>query len=386
MSMTEATKRHPLGDKERLDWLRLARSTNVGPRTFDQLIAVYGTPGAALDALPGLAGRSGGKRRITLCTEDAAERELEQIRHLGARLVASCEDDYPDRLRHIDSNPPIFCMAGDAGFFTRPTIGIVGARNASAAGCKIASVMAHDLGTHGFVIASGLARGIDTAAHTASLDSGTIAVIAGGLDIVYPPENSDLQRSIGECGIVMTEMSPGVRPQAKHFPRRNRIISGLSQGVLVIEAAERSGSLITARYAAEQGREVFAVPGSPLDPRAAGTNRLIREGALLTGSAEDIVEALSMTLRLPEAAGEPAVSPAGDPDLFSTGHSAPAVPDVAETDRERIVSLLGPAPVSIDDLIEQSGLEVAEVQMILLEIDLAGRLQRHGNAMVSILI
>ena len=384
--MTEATKRRVLGEEERLDWLRLARSTNVGPRTFDQLITVYGTPAAALDALPGLASKSGGKRRITLCTEDAAERELEHIRRIGARLVASCEEDYPSRLRHIDSNPPVFCMAGDARFFTQPAIGIVGARNASAAGCKIAGTMAHDLGKHGFVIASGLARGIDTAAHTASLDTGTIAVIAGGLDIVYPPENGELQRSIGERGILMTEMPPGVRPQAKHFPRRNRIISGLSLGVLVIEAAERSGSLITARYAAEQGREVFAVPGSPLEPRAAGTNRLIREGALLTGSAEDIVEALSMTLRLPDAEAEPPGSPATGPDLFSTGHTYSTVPDVAETDRERIVSLLGPAPVSIDDLIEQSGLEVAEVQMILLEIDLAGRLQRHGNAMVSILI
>ncbi len=384
--MTEATTRRTLDDEERLDWLRLSRSTNVGPRRFDQLIAVYGTPAAALDALPDLVRKGGDKRRITLCTREAAERELDRIRHLGARLVASCEDDYPEQLRHIDSNPPVFCMTGDAGFFAQPTIGIVGARNASAAGCKIARTMAHDLGTHGFAVASGLARGIDTAAHKASLDTGTIAVIAGGLDVVYPPENGDLQRSIGERGVLMTEMPPGVRPQAKHFPRRNRIISGLSLGVLVIEAAERSGSLITARYAAEQGREVFAVPGSPLDPRATGTNRLIREGALLTAKAEDIVEALSMTLRLPDAAGKPAASPESDPDLFSAGQAKPPVSDVCKTDRERIISLLGPAPVSVDDLVEQSGLEVAQVQMILLEIDLAGRLQRHGNAMVSILI
>ena len=379
------TKR-ALSDEERIDWLRLARSTNVGPRTFDQLIAVYDTPSAALDALPDLARKGGGKRRITLCARDVAEREIEQVRHLGARLIASCEQDYPDQLRHIDSNPPVFCVAGDATIFSPPAIGIVGARNASAAGCKLARTMAHDLGTHGFVVASGLARGIDTAAHKASIETGTIAVIAGGIDIVYPPENGDLQRAIGERGVVMTEMPPGVRPQAKHFPRRNRIISGISHGVLVIEAAERSGSLITARYAAEQGREVFAVPGSPLDPRAAGTNKLIREGALLTGNADDIVEALSMTLRLPNDTTKSSGPGKATPDLFSREDAKPQKSDVAETDRERIISLLGPAPVSIDDLIEESGLDVAAVQLILLEIDLAGRLQRHGNAMVSILI
>lgn len=380
---TLAMTKRLLGDEERIDWLQLARSTNVGPRTFEQLIAAYGTPAAALQALPDLARQGGGKRRIKVFDRDAAEREIDQIRHLGARLVASCEQDYPDQLRHIDSNPPAFCMAGDAALFSRPTIGIVGARNASAAGCKLARTMARDLGLRGFVVVSGLARGIDTAAHKACLDTGTIAVIAGGIDIVYPPENGDLQRRIAENGVLMTEMSPGIRPQAKHFPRRNRLISGLSHGVLVIEAAERSGSLITARYAAEQGREVFAVPGSPLDPRAAGTNKLIREGALLTGSADDIVEALSMTLRLPDHKPGADTPPA---DLFTRTETEPHKPAVAETDRERIVSLLGSTPVTVDDLIEESGLDVAAVQMILLEIDLAGRLQRHGNAMVSILI
>jgi DNA processing protein len=361
-----------LSDDERLAWLRLARTPGIGPATFAALIARCRTASAAIDALPDLARRGGVRAIPQVCTAAQARREIETVARLGARLIVSGEPDYPPLLRQIDAAPPVLCIMGDPARLSQPAVGVVGARNASAAGLRIARQIAADLGRAGFVVVSGLARGIDTAAHVASLDTGTVAAIAGGIDVVYPPENAGLQARIAETGAVVTEMPPGAQPTARHFPRRNRIISGLSRGVLVVEAAERSGSLITARLALEQNREVFAVPGSPLDPRSTGTNRLIRNGALLTSSAEDVLAALDPMLRPPPCAPEPdSAEMAGEP------------PEVEDDDRARLVSLLGPVPVPFDDLIAESRLEPAAVHTILLELDLAGRLERHGNGAVS---
>jgi DNA processing protein len=268
----------PLSDDDRLAWLRLARTPGIGPATFAALITRFRTAPAAIDALPDLARRGGLRTAPRLCPSGDAKRERDAVARFGARLIAACEPDYPALLRHIDTAPPVLCVLGEVACLSRPAVGVVGARNASAAGLRIARQISGDLGRAGFIVVSGLARGIDTAAHVAAVDTGTVAAIAGGIDVVYPPENAGLQARIAEVGAVVTEMPPGAQPTAKHFPRRNRIISGLSRGVLVVEAAERSGSLITARLALEQNREVFAVPGSPLDPRSAGTNRLIRNG------------------------------------------------------------------------------------------------------------
>lgn len=365
-----------LSEQEKIDWLRLARCSNVGPRTFDELIGAFESPANALEALPELARKGGVAGRIRIYCADAAEREIDRMARLGARFIAVCEPDYPALLRHIDTWPPVLAVAGDPAILDRPCVAIVGSRNASAAGLRFARTLARDLGDSDCVVVSGLARGVDTAAHLAALDSGTAAVIAGGIDIVYPPENGELQREIADKGVLMTEMPPGVHPKAKHFPRRNRLISGLSLGVVVVEAAERSGSLITARNALEQNRDVFAVPGSPLDPRAAGTNRLIRDGAALVRSADDVLESLSLVR-----------------SRHGIGHCAESVPDlrpvtlsdVMDGERKRVVDMLGSAPVPIDDLIHESGVGASSMQTILLELDLAGRLQRHGNATVSLL-
>ena len=285
-----------LTDRQRLSWLRLLRSENVGPATFRALVNQFGGAEAALAELPMLSRRGGRAQSIRVCSEAEAEAELEAARQAGAELVAIGELGYPPALAQIDAPPPLLFVKGKLDLADRPMVAIVGARNGSAIGQKFTRQIATELGLEGFVIASGLARGIDTAAHTASLERGTAAVLAGGIDIVYPPENADLQQAIGEQGLLISERSPGFIPRGKDFPRRNRLISGISLGVLVVEAAERSGSLITARFGGEQGREVFAVPGSPLDPRAAGTNNLLKQGACLVTSARDIVEVLAPIL------------------------------------------------------------------------------------------
>jgi DNA processing protein len=287
-----------LSDRQRLNWLRLIRSENVGPATFRALVNQFGGAEAALDALPALS-RRGGRPSIRVFTEAEAEAELEAAGHAGARLVAMGEKGYPPALSHVDAPPPVLYAKGRLELADGPIIAMVGARNGSAVGQKLTRQLATELGLEGFIIASGLARGIDTAAHLAALERGTIAVLAGGIDIVYPPENADLQRAIGKQGLLLSERSPGFAPRGKDFPRRNRLISGISLGVVVVEAAERSGSLITARFAGEQGREVFAVPGSPLDPRSAGTNNLLKQGACLVTGARDIVEALAPILGRP---------------------------------------------------------------------------------------
>lgn len=366
---------HALNAAERLAWLRLARTEQVGPVTFAGLIARFGSAEAALSEVPRLARRGGGER-LQLPPQDEIEAELENLSKLGGRLIASCEPDFPSGLAALDPPPPAISVLGKVAVLKREMIAVVGARNASALGRKFAFTLARDLGEAGLGVVSGLARGTDTAAHEAALDSGTVAVVAGGIDIVYPPENEKLYRAIVEHGVVISEMKLGEAPQARHFPRRNRLISGLSRGVVVVEAAERSGSLITAHYALEQGREVFAVPGSPLDPRARGTNRLIRDGAALTESAADVLAAIRPLIGHHFADREPRLdlSPAPDPLRLE-----------AEADkvRARVAEALGPAPVEVDELIRQTGASAAAVLTVVLELELAGRCRRHPGNRIS---
>jgi len=372
--MSFESRRSLLSDEQRLDWLRLIRCDNVGPRTFRALVSHYGGARAALAALPDLARRGGATRLARVCTRQDAEREINAARSLGVALVASGEPDYPLRLEMIDDAPPLVAVRGNAAALASPMVGIVGARNASAAGMRFAERLARDLGSAGFVVTSGLARGIDGAAHRASLTTGTVAVLAGGHDHIYPPEHVALAEAILSEGALVSEMPMGWEPRARDFPRRNRLISGLAAGVVVVEAAKRSGSLITARMALEQGREVFAVPGSPLDPRTEGSNDLLKQGATLVTHIEDVVTVLRPILGQPieVSAQEPAATaaPGAEPD---------------GNERSSIVGLLGPTPVSIDDLVRLSGCPPAMVRVVLLELELAGRLERHGGAQVSLL-
>ena len=372
-----------LDDHQRLACLRLIRSENVGPATFRALINHFGGARAALEALPELSRRGGRRTAIRICTEAAAEAELAAAERIGARPLFTIEPGYPAALAVVEGAPPLIYVKGDDRLLGRPSIAIVGSRAASAAGQQFARQLAAGLGRAGYVIASGLALGIDTAAHHAALETGTIAVLAGGLDIIYPPQNADLHRAIGERGCLVSEMPPGFKPRGNDFPRRNRIISGLSLGVVVVEAARRSGSLITARRAADQGREVFAVPGHPLDPRAAGTNQLIKEGATLVTCAEDVVEALEPFGRPPRLGGD------GKASFGEAHHALDAAPEplpqVAQDDRSRVLSALGPAPVHVDELARATGLPIRVVQMVLLELALAGRVEHHGSQLVSLL-
>jgi DNA processing protein len=362
-----------LTDEQRLDWLRLIRSDNVGPRTFRALVNHYGGARAALAALPELARRGGASAPARVCPRDDALRELEASRRLGIALVAVGEPDYPPRLRMIDDPPPLIGVRGKAAVLTQPMIALVGSRNASGAGVKFAERMARELAGEGFVIVSGLARGIDAAAHRASVAAGTVAVLAGGHDRVYPPEHVPLLEQILPDGAAITEMPLGWEPRGRDFPRRNRLISGLALGVLIVEAARRSGSLITARTALEQGREVFAVPGSPLDPRAEGTNGLLKQGATLVTEAADVLTVLQPIL------GQPVDLPAGEPEARMP---PPSEPETGE--RDRIFALLGPTAVSIDDLVRLSQSSPAIVRTVLLELEIAGRLERHGGGLVSL--
>ncbi|HEY1543560.1 MAG TPA: DNA-processing protein DprA [Xanthobacteraceae bacterium] len=355
-----------LTDAQRLDWLQLIRSENVGPRTFRTLLNHYGSARAALAALPDLARRGGASRGPRIFARQDAEREMAEAYALGVTLVGLDEPAYPTRLREIDDAPPLLAVRGEPAALDRPMLAIVGARNASAAGQKFAERLARDLGRAGFVIVSGLARGVDASAHRASLATGTIAVLAGGHARVYPPEHLDLLDALLHTGAAVSEMPVSWEPRSRDFPRRNRIISGLVLGVIVVEAATRSGSLITARLAAEQGREVFAAPGSPLDPRAEGSNGLLKQGATLITEASDVTAVIEPILGRPLPLAE-AAAPAGP-------SPAPAADD---TERSRIMALLGPTGVAIDDLIRLSGASAASVRTTLLELDVAGRLDRR---------
>jgi len=361
-----------LTEAERIDWLRLIRSDHVGPRTFRALLRHFGSARAALERLPELARRGGAARPGRILSETEAHAELAGSQRLGVLLVAPGEAGYPPRLAELDDAPPLLAVRGAAETLMRPMLAVVGSRNASGAGLKFAGQLAHDLAGAGFVIVSGLARGIDSAAHRASLKGGTVAALAGGHDRIYPPEHEELLAAmLASGGAAMSEMPLGHVPRARDFPRRNRLISGAALGVVVVEAALRSGSLITARFAAEQGREVFAVPGSPLDPRAAGTNDLIRQGAMLTTGAAEIIEAVQPILGRPIALREPDDEPLdGEP---------------VAGERTRIVDLLGPSPLLLDDLIRISGASPSVVRTVLLELELAGRIERHGGGLISML-
>ena len=360
-----------LTDAQRIDWLRLIRSENVGPRLFRSLINHCGGAREALARLPELARRGGGSARI--CTQAEAEHEIAAGARIGVSLRAPGEAGYPLRLATIDDAPPLLAVRGTHHVFHRPMIAIVGSRNASGAGLKFAITLARELSEAGFVVASGLARGIDQAAHRASLECGTLAVLAGGHDRIYPPEHEGLLADILPTGGAISEMPMGYSPRARDFPRRNRLISGVALGVIVVEAAHRSGSLITARIANEQGREVFAVPGSPLDPRAAGTNDLIKQGATLVTQASDVIDAVT------PIADRPIELPGAEPD----GDFKFEEPD--DDARERVIALLSPSPIGIDDLIRMADAPASVVRTVLLEMELAGRLDRHGSGLVSLI-
>ena len=358
-----------VASQDQFDRLRLIRSPNIGPVTYRQLIARFGNASAALGALPDLVMRGGGKR-AQIASAASVEQEMKSVAACGARYLFLDDAGYPELLAHIDNAPPVFTFKGNIELLLKPIVAMVGARNASAGACRFARQLAYDLGNSGFSVVSGLARGIDTAAHVGSLDCGTVAVIAGGADIVYPPENRDLQNAIAERGLLIAEQPPGTEPRARHFPYRNRIIAGLAMGTVVVEAAPKSGSLITARLAAEAGREVMAVPGSPLDPRSHGCNQLIREGATLVQDASEIAELLRP---LDSRAVRRAATPA-----------SPALDDGGETDRRAVIDLMGMTYVSVDELVRQSGSSQSVVQMVLLEIELAGKLERGAGGKVRL--
>lgn len=391
-----------LNDRQRLDWLRLARVSGVGPRTFQSLINRFGGAAAALEALPMLAKAKG--REVVLPPVDEIEREFARAATMGARFIAYGESGYPARLRDIEGPPPFLAVKGRIELLERSAVGIVGSRNASAAGRKLTTLFAHGLGEAGFAVVSGFARGIDAEAHRASLAFGTIGVLAGGLDKPYPPENQSLYEQMGEEGLIVTEMPFGWVPRGRDFPRRNRLISGLSMGVVVIEAARRSGSLITARMANEQGREVFAIPGSPLDPRCEGTNDLLREGATMAASPEDVLAVLRPLAgdeaRAPLLFREPRLNPTGaeeglfdesfgggaalgDDDVMSddTGH---AVAPALGTPRERLLAALGITPVEVDTLARAIGLEPRAFSALVLDMELGGEIERHAGNRLSL--
>jgi DNA processing protein len=395
-----------LGDAERLACLRLIRTENVGPVTFRELVNLCGGAERALAALPELARRGGRRQPVRIHPRDKAEAELAAARAIGARALFTIEPGYPAALVHAGVPPPLIYVKGRVELLAQPMIAIVGSRNASAAGRAMARQLAAGLGAGGMVVVSGLARGIDGAAHEAALatGAGTVAVMAGGLDHIYPPEHEALHAQIGAEGCLVTEQAPGFRARGSDFPRRNRIISGVSMGVVVVEAATRSGSLITARMAAEQGREVFAVPGHPLDPRAEGTNKLLKGGATIATSAADVLETLAPQLgqstrgmaervgtgRLdlgddggvaesPRTEDAPAVSEAG-----SRSGSTPMGTDLPEMIQATVLAALGPAPISVDQLARATGLPAQTLRAALLELTLAERIERHGAQLVSL--
>ncbi|MDC9700628.1 MAG: DNA-processing protein DprA [Alphaproteobacteria bacterium] len=374
--MTHSLSSPRLDEKQKIAWLRLIRSENVGPITFRSLINRFGGAVNALSALPELSASGGMRRCINIFSSNEAECELERSHRAGLRLIAMGEPEYPNQLIAIDSAPPLLYVSGNNDILSQKFVAIVGSRNCSALGRKMTTMIASELGTAGFGIVSGFARGIDAIAHETALDSGTAAVLAGGANIIYPPENKKLYERLKEKGVFISERPPDFEPKGRDFPRRNRIISGMALGTLIIEAAVRSGSLITARMAAEQGREVLAVPGSPLDPRAEGANTLIREGATLIRSADDVIDAITpLCDRL-----------APEIEFLLAETTAPSSLERQKTDdsdRVQITNALGPSPVSIDDIIRHTNLPAGVVLTVLLEMELAGRIIRHERNCVS---
>lgn len=361
-----------LTDDERCQWLRLIRTENVGPIAFCQLLGRYGSAAAALAAIPDLASRAG-KRGIRVASLAEAQAEIAALAKLDGRFVAIGEPDYPPLLAEIEDAPPLLAVRGFAHVWKRPCLAIVGARNASLNGQRFARELAQELGEAGLTVVSGLARGIDAAAHAGALATGTVAVMAGGIDHIYPVENKELYGRIAAQGAVVSEIRLGEVPQARHFPRRNRIVSGICRGTLVIEAALRSGSLITARLAGEQGREVFAVPGSPLDPRARGANALLRQGATLVETAQDVLEVLP---------GMRLESPKFLPEKYSSSIYKISEKEIWSA-RDSIYQALAPSPTLVDEIVRECQLSAPVVLAALLELELAGLVDRHPGGRVS---
>lgn len=376
-----------LSPEEKLACLRLIRTDNVGAVSFRKLINRYGGATRALEAIAELNQYAG--RKAAIASKDEAETELAAAERAGAEAVFTIEPGYPAALALIDCPPPMVYIKGRRALLDRPAIAIVGSRQCSAAGSKLSRVFARALGAAGYVIVSGLARGIDAAAHRASLETGTAAVIAGGIDTVYPPEHEELQREIGAAGCLVTDRPPGFKARGQDFPRRNRIIAGISLGVVIVEAAARSGTLVTARYAGEHGREVFAVPGNPLDPRAEGTNGLIKNGAMLVTDPEDVLSALEPIVGMRDGlrsgpAGlpwRPSDPPNAEPHDSSGQDPAP---EVGEKEHRKILDALGPAPADLDAIIGATGLSARAIQIALLELDLAGLISRPGPGLFSL--
>lgn len=362
---------------EKIEWIRLSRTEPIGPITFFQLIQRYGNAKNALEMLPEISLKSSQKRKLKVYTDTEAHQELEAHRKIKAELVAFPEPDYPEILRHIPDPPPLISLLGNRSILKKQALAIVGARNASLNGCHFAKKLAIELGAYGYQIVSGLARGIDTATHQGALNSGTIAALAGGIDHIYPLENQDLYYKIAEQGLLITESPFGTTPQASFFPRRNRIIAGLSLGVIIIEAAKQSGSLVTSRFALEQGREVFAVPGSPLDPRSYGANMLIRQGATLIQNADDVIFVVENLSKI-------------KPDLKQlkknhNSHENSFLNKENDTKIQQcILDLLSISPIGVDEIIRECHFSTAEVMLALLELELAGRIQRHPGSQISL--
>lgn len=362
-----------LSDRQRLQWLRLIRTENVGPASFRSLINRFGSAAAAIDALPSLTHAGGAKKPNRVPSASEAEYELEAIERAGAKLVAIGEVGYPEIFKHMHMPPPLLTVKGRLELLNQQAISIVGSRSASTAGARMANLLATELGQANYIIVSGLARGIDAAAHRASLKTGTIGVLAGGLNRPYPTENIPLFREIGEYGALVSEMPFDWEPRARDFPRRNRLVAGLGLGLVVVEAAKQSGSLISARLAGELGRLVFAVPGSPFEPRSAGANHLLKEGAILVTEASDILDAMSPLTR-----SGTQLSMSFSEDIEH------ATPIPSGTERDLVLGALSITPTPIDNLVRHTGLHPAQFSMILLELDLAGRIERHSNGSISL--
>ncbi len=367
MFSSSVRQTNSLDEKERLAWLRLIRTENVGPITFYQLLQNFGTAQKAIEALPTLSRRGGRLKDLKIFSADAAIAEMEVLHSLGGQMIFAAEALYPLSLSAVEDAPPVLSVLGNPKLLNLPSIGIVGARNASLNGRKFAEKLAKDLGAAGQMIVSGLARGIDTSAHAGSLETGTIAAVAGGVDIIYPPENAGLYNRIKSEGCIVAESPLGMEPMARHFPKRNRIISGLSSGVVVVEATLKSGSLITARMAAEQGRDVYAIPGHPFDPRASGPNKLIQDGATLVQSADDILGNL-----LQFSGGRPALHEPAQ----SLWQPTELPENETEDLREAILQNMSSTPMTVDELVRNCHVTIPAVQGVLLELELAGRIQR----------
>ena len=378
----------PTTEDDRVSWLRLLRSRRVGPSTFYRLMTEHGTAEAALQALPEVA-RASGAQNYAPCPAATAEAELQAARRAGATMICIGEPGYPGALAEIPDAPPLIWAVGNTAVLHRPAIAIVGARNASSLGTRMARALARELAEAGFVIVSGLARGVDAAAHIATKDTGTVAVMAGGVDVLYPTENARLGEDLTDAGLRLSESPMGMTPQARHFPTRNRIISGLARALVVVEAAAKSGSLITARAALDQGREVLAVPGHPFDARAAGCNMLIRDGAILVRGAADVIEALP-TLDAPASAR------AAQPDLPFSNAPRPAwqtqkakasqprtLQETAEL-HQKILERLAPTPLAEDQLIRDLAAPVAMVVPMLTTLEIEGRIARHPGGLLSL--